>query len=110
MTERYFTPDTTLIINGKTVYSGYAQFEAHFKEVGKNIRGNIRFPLLEIMSSGNRVIAHFDEDIDDNHGNRYPTAVMAIFTLHQGRIQKWEEVVYSKYFCQAKAESVVYSK
>src|SRR6266567_3760522 len=35
ITKKYFTPDTTLIINGKTVYNGYAEFESHFKEVGK---------------------------------------------------------------------------
>jgi hypothetical protein len=110
MTEKYFDPDTTLIINGKTVYTGYAQFESHFKEVVKNIRGKIGFPLLEIMSVENKLIVHFDEDIYDNKGIYYPANVMAIFTLHNGKIQQWEEVVNSKYFCQTKSANVVYSK
>lgn len=110
MTKKYFDPNTTLIINGKTVYTGYTQFESHFKEVGKNIRGNIRFPLLEVMRIDNKLIIHFDEDIYDNNGTYYPTNVMAIFTLHNGKIQRWEEVVNSKYFCQAESANVVYSK
>lgn len=36
--EQYFDPDTTLVINGKTVYRGYAQLESHFESVKKNIR------------------------------------------------------------------------
>lgn len=110
ITKKYFTPDTTLIINGKTVYKGYDQFDAHFKAVGKIITGNIRFPLLEMMSVNNKLIVHFNEDIHDNKGTYYPTNVIAIFTLHNGKIQQWEEVVNSKYFCQAESEKVVYSK
>ena len=83
--------------------------KAHFQQVGKNIRGKIRFPLLEVMRVSNKVIVHFDEDIYDNNGTYYPTTVMAIFTLHKGRIQQWEEVAYSKYFCQAESANVVYS-
>lgn len=49
ITEKYFAPNTTLIINGKTVYSGYDQFEAHFKEVGKSIVGKILFPYLKSL-------------------------------------------------------------
>lgn len=110
VTARYFTPDTTLIINGKTVYSGFNQFDAHFKAVGKNIMGKIRFPLLKVISVDNKLIVHFNEDLHDNNGNYYPTNVMAIFTLHNNKIQQWEEVVNSKYFCLAKSIKVVYSK
>lgn len=110
ITEKYFTPDTTLIINGRTVYNGYDQFEAHFKEVGKSIVGKIRFPLLEIIGVDNKLVVRFDEDIHDNHGNNYPANVIAIFTLDKGRIQRWEEVAYTKYFCQTESTSVVYSK
>jgi hypothetical protein len=109
ITKQYFTPDTTLIINGKTVYTGYAQFETHFKEVGKSIRGNIHLPLLEIIGINNKLIVHFNEDIYDNERSYYPTNVMAIFTLHNGKIQIWEEVVNSSYFCQAASTNVVYS-
>lgn len=109
MTEKYFDPATTLIINGKTVYTGYAQFNAHFKEVSKHIRGKILFPLLEMMSIGNKIILNFKEDIYDNNGNYYPANVMAIITLYKDRIQQWEEVVNSKYFCQPEAEKTVYS-
>lgn len=108
-TEKYFTPDTTLIINGKTVYSGYDQFDAHFKTVGKSIIGKIRFPLLEIMSVENKVIVRFDEDIHDNNKKNYPANVIAIFTLKDNKIQKWEEVAYTKYFCQTESEKAVYS-
>lgn len=110
ITKKYFDPDTTLIINGKTVYTGYVQFESHFKEVGKAILGKIRFPLLEIIGVDNTLIVRFDEDIYDKNGNYYPTNVMGIFTLHNGKIQRWEEVVNSKYFCQAESANIVYSK
>ncbi len=110
ITKEYFTPDTTLIINGKTVYTGYDQFEGHFKVVGKNIIGKIRFPLLEVIGVDNKLIVHFDEDIHDKHGNDYPANVIAIFTLQNNKIQQWEEVAYTKYFCQAESASVVYSK
>ena len=53
---------------------------------------------------------HFNEDIRDNHGNAYPSNVIAIFTLKNGKIQRWEEVTNSNYFCQPEAMSVVYSK
>ncbi len=109
-TAKYFTPDTTLIINGKTVYSGYSQFDSHFTEVGKKIIGKIRFPLLEVISVDNKLIAHFDEDIRDNNGNSYPAHVIAIFTLKNNRIQKWEEVANTQYFCQPESASVVFSK
>jgi hypothetical protein len=110
ITKKYFSPDTTLIINGKTIYAGYTQFETHFKEVGKNIRGKIHFPLLEMIGVGNKLIVHFDEDISDNNGVYYPTNVMAIFTLNNGKIEQWEEVVNSNYFCQVGSSNVVYSK
>jgi SnoaL-like domain len=110
MTEKYFAPETTLIINGRTVYTGYDQFESHFKQVGKIIRGKIRFPLLEVISSNNKVVVYFNEDIYDYNGNYYPANVMAIFTLHNGKIQRWEEVVDSKYFSQPESAKVVYSK
>lgn len=109
ITKKYFDVDTVLIINEKKVYSGYDQFDAHFQAVTKNIRGKIRFPLREVMGVDNKLIVQFDEDIYDNNGNYYPTNVMAIFTVHEDRIQQWEEVVNSKYFCQAESSSVVYS-
>lgn len=109
-TAKYFTPDTTLIINGKTVYTGYDQFEAHFKEVPKSIIGHINFPLLEVMSAGNKVMVHFDENITDNYGNHYPTNVIAIFKLKNNKIRRWEKVVNSNYFCQPEAAKVVFSK
>lgn len=110
LTEKYFTPDTTLIINGKSVYKGYDQFESHFKEVGKKIIGKINFPLLEAIGADNKLIVHFNEDIRDNAGNFYPTNVMAIFTLENNKIKKWEEVVNTPYFCQPESISIVYSK
>lgn len=61
------------------------------------------------MGVDNKLIVRFDEDIYDSNGNYYPTNVMAIFTLHEGRIQQWEEVVNSKYFCQTESANVVYS-
>ena len=109
MTKKYFDSDITLIINDKQVLSGYDQFDAHFTQVGTTIRGKIRFPLLEVMRVDNKLIVHFDEDIYDNYGSYYPTTVIAIFTLHEGKIQRWEEVAYTKYFCQAGAANVVYS-
>lgn len=110
MTEKYFDPDTTLIINGKKVYKGYNQFDGHFREVGKYIIGSIRFPLLETISSGDKFIVRFDEDIHDNNGISYPANVIAIFTFHNGRIQTWEEVAYTKYFCEPSSVNAVYSK
>jgi hypothetical protein len=109
-TEKYFSPDTTLIINGKAVYTGYAQFEGHFKAVSKHIRGKIRFPLQEIIGVGNKLIVRFDEDIYDNQGIDYPANVMAIFTLHNGRIQRWEEIANTRYFCKIESHNIVYSK
>lgn len=110
ITKEYFTPDTTLIINGKTVYTGYNQFRDHFKEVGKSIVGKIHFPLLEVIGVDNKLIINFDEDIYDKNGNNYPANVMAIFTLQDNKIKEWKEVAYTKYFCQAASSSVVYSK
>jgi len=110
ITEKYFTPNTTLIINGKIIYTGYAEFESHFKEVSKHIRGKIRFPLLEVMRINNKLIVHFDEDIYDNKGTYYPAKVIAIFTLDKGKIQQWEEVAWSSYFCQPESTKVVCSK
>ncbi len=110
ITEKYFEPNTTLIINGKKVYTGYDQFDTHFSQVGKNIQGKIRFPLLEVMSADDKLIVHFNEDIYDNRGTYYPTTTIAIFTLHNNRIQQWDEVVYTNYFCQPESEKVVYSK
>jgi hypothetical protein len=110
ITEKYFDSDTTLIINGKKVYTGYSEFNAHFHEVGKHILGNIRFPLIEVISVGNKVIVRFDEDIHDNNGIYYPTNVIAIFTLNNGKIKKWEEVVNTKYFCKPESRDAIYSK
>ena len=100
LTEEYLDPDTTLIINGRTVYTGYNQFESHFKEVGKNIRGKIHFPLLEVIGVGNKLVVRFDEDIYDNNETNYPANVIAIFTIYRGKISRWEEVVYTRYFYQ----------
>lgn len=108
-TEKYFTPDTSLIINGKNVYTGYAQLAAHFQQVSQFIRGNIRFPLLEVMSIDNKLIVYFNEDIYDNNGVSYPATTMAIFTIDNGRIQQWEEVAYTKYFAQAESANAVYA-
>lgn len=108
-TQKYFTPNTTLIINGKPVYVGYIQFTTHFDKVSKNIKGKFRFPLFEMIGVNNKLIARFDEDIYDNKGNYYPANVIAIFTLENGKIQRWEEVVNSKYFYQPEAAKVVYS-
>jgi hypothetical protein len=110
MTELYFDPDTSLIINGKTVYQGYGQFESHFKAVGKMIRGQIKFPLLAMIGTNDQLVVRFDEDISDYHGGHYPSNVMAIFTLRNGRIWRWDEVVNSPYFCQAASQQVVYTK
>jgi ketosteroid isomerase-like protein len=110
ITEKYFDPDTTLIINGKTVYRGYAQFESHFKAVGKSIRGQIKFPLLEIISVNDQLVVRFDEDVTDNSGKQYPSNVLAIFTLRNGKIWQWDEVVNSPYFCQSASQAIVYSK
>jgi len=110
ITEKYFDSGTTLIINGKKVYTGYGEFDSHFQEVGKHILGKIRFPLLEVVSVENKVIVRFDEDIYDNNGVYYPANVIAIFTLKNGKIKKWEEVVNTKYFCQLESIDAVYSK
>jgi hypothetical protein len=109
-TKKYFDTNTTLIINGRQVYTGYSQLESHFSQVGKNIHGKITFPLLEVMRADNKLIVHFNEDIYDNHGTYFPANVVAIFTLHEGRIQQWEEVVDSPYFCQAESAAAVYAK
>lgn len=109
-TEKYFDANTTLIINGKQVYTGYEQLEDHFSQVGKHIHGKIIFPLLEMMRSGNKLIVHLNEDIYDNQEVYYPAHVIAVFTLHEGKIQQWEEVADSPYFCQAESESAVYTK
>ncbi|MBS0351611.1 MAG: nuclear transport factor 2 family protein [Proteobacteria bacterium] len=108
--EKYFDPDTLLIINGKTVYRGYAQLISHFETVKKNIRGQIKFPFLEIIGVDDRLIVRFDENISDNHGGQYPSNVIAIFTLRNGKIWKWDAVVNSAYFSQPDAQKVVYSK
>ena len=108
--EQYFDPDTTMVINGKIVYRGYAQLESHFEVVKKNIRGEIKFPLLEIIGVGDRLIVRFDENISDYHGGQYPSNVIAIFTLRNNKIWKWEAVVNSAYFCQATSQKVVYAK
>lgn len=110
ITEKYFDKNTTLIINGRQVYIGYDQLESHFSQVGKNIQEKIIFPLLEMMRANNKLIVYFNEDIYDNHGTYYPTNVMAIFTLYEGRIQQWEEVVNSPYFCQVESATAVYTK
>ena len=99
-----------LVINGKTVYRGYAQLESHFEAVKKNIRGQIKFPFLEIIGVNDRLIVRFDENISDNHGRQYPGNVIAIFTLRNGKIWKWDEVVNSAYFFQPDSQTVVYSK
>lgn len=108
--EQYFDPDTLLIINGKTVYRGYAQLESHFEVVKKNIQGQIKFPFLEIIGVDNRLIVRFDEDISDKRGVKYPSNVIAIFTLRNGKIWKWDAVVNSAYFFQSDSQKVVYSK
>lgn len=110
LSQQYFTPDTTLIINGKTVYNNQSELTKHFQQVSQYIHGKFRFPLLEAVSVGNKVIVRFDEDIYDNQGIYYPAKVIAIFTVDHGKIQKWEEVANSPYFCQASANSVVYSR
>jgi hypothetical protein len=56
----------------------------------KQIRGQILFPLKEVIGVGQQLIVHFDEDIMDKKGHHYPTQVMAIFTLRHNRILKWE--------------------
>ena len=108
--EQYFDPDTTMVINGKTVYRGYAQFESHFEAVKKNIRGQIKFPLLEIIGVNDQLVVRFDENISDYHGGQYPSNVIAIFTLRNGKIWKWDAVVNSAYFFQPDSQKVVYSK
>lgn len=108
--KQYFDPDTTLVINGKTVYRGYAQLESHFEAVKKNIRGQIQFPLIEMIGVSDRLVVRFDENISDDHGEQYPSNVIAIFTLRNGKIWKWEAVVNSGYFCQAASQRIVYSK
>ena len=110
LTQTYFTPNATLVVNGKQVYAGYGELESHFQDVGKSIHGAIRFPLREVMRIDNKLIVRFDEDIYDNKGVYYPTMVIAIFTLDKNRIQQWDEVVDSNYFCQPEAASVVYPK
>lgn len=106
---QYFDPNTTLIINGKTVYTGYDQLEAHFKKVSQSTREKTRFPLLEIISVGNQVIVHSNVDVHDKNGNYFPANAIAIFTFHHNRIIKWDEVVNSKYLRQTESEKVVYS-
>lgn len=66
--------------------------------------------MLEVLSVENKVIVRFDEDIYDNNGVYYPTNVIAIFTLNDRKIKKWEEVVNTKYFCQQESIAYVYSK
>jgi hypothetical protein len=109
-TEKYFDLNTTLIINGRTVYTGYDQFDTHFREVGKHIIGKIRFPFIEVINTDNKLIVRFDEDIHNINGVSYPANVIAIFTLHKGRIKTWEEVAFTKYFCQTGSATAVYSK
>lgn len=106
----YFTPDTILVINGRTVYTGYNQLEEHFQAVGKNIHGNFQFPFLVVIGARNTVVAHFNEDIVDINKVHYPTNVIAIFTFRRGRIERWEEVVNTPYFCQASSAKVVFSR
>jgi hypothetical protein len=108
--EQYFDPDTIMVINGKTVYRGYAQLESHFEAVKKNIRGEIKFPFLEVIGVDDRLVARFDENISDNHGGQYPGNVIAIFTLRNGKIWKWDAVVNSVYFFQPDSQKVVYAK
>ena len=108
--EQYFDPETIMVINGKTVYRGHAQLESHFEAVKKKIRGQIKFPLLEIIGINDRLAVRFDENISDHHGKEYPSNVIAIFTLRNNKLWKWEAVVNSSYFCQAASKKVVYSK
>lgn len=108
--EQYFDPDTTLVINGKTVYRGYAQLESHFEAIKKNIRGKIQFPFIEMIGVSDRLVVRFDENISDAHGKQYPSNVISIFTLRNDKIWKWDAVVNSAYFSQPDAQKVVYSK
>lgn len=109
ITEKYFDPDTTLIINGKTVYIGYSQLENHFKKVTQSTREITHFPLLKIISVGDTIVVHFNVDIYDKNGNYFPSNAVAIFTLKNNRILKWENVVNSKYFSQPESEKIIYS-
>jgi len=56
------------------------------------------------------LVVRFDEDVSDYQGRQYPSQVIAVFTLRNGKIQRWEEVVNCPYFCQASSQKVVYSK
>jgi ketosteroid isomerase-like protein len=110
-TAKYFTPNITLVINGKLVFTGYDQFDKHFKSVGKNIIGQIIFPLHEVIYADNTLVAYFDEDIRDKKtGQHYPAQVIALFTLQHNKIERWEEVANTAYFCRADANNIVYSK
>lgn len=109
-TKKYFTPNTTLIINGKAFYTGYQQFEDYFSEASHNVHGKIHFPLLKIFGIKNKFIAHFDENIYDNKGNYYPANVMAIFTIRNGKISKLEAIVNTKYFCEKESADIRYEK
>ncbi len=109
-TAKYFTPNTTLIINGKTIYTGYDQFANHFKTVSQSITGKIRFPLAYAIGTNDKLIVRFDEDLRDNNGNNYPVNVMAIFTLKDNKIERWDEVANTQYFCTPESTKVVFSK
>lgn len=63
-----------------------------------------------MIGVSDRLVVRFNENISDDHGEQYPSNVIAIFTLRNGKIWKWEAVVNSGYFCQAASQKIVYAK
>lgn len=108
--KKYFDPNITLITNGKKVYTGYDSFIRHLQQIGDHLKGQIRFPLIAVVAANNTLVVRYDLDVEDDEGRSYRMNDSAFFTLSDGRISTWSEVVYSDYFCEHPSQEHIYAK
>lgn len=96
--KKYFTPDITMITNGKKVLTGYTALTKHFQDIRTKLFAQTHFPLSEILSAGNKIVLKYNIDFYQQD-KIYPMNIIAIMTMQNNKIQQWDEVVYSSFLC-----------
>lgn len=94
--KKYFTPDITMITNDKKVLTGYSALLNHFQGIRTKILAQTHFPLSEILAVDNKIIVKYNIDFHQQD-KIYPMNVIAIMTIKNNKIEKWDEVVYSNF-------------
>ena len=95
--EKWMAPNFQLFSNGKIISKNAADYMKRLVNFQKKfVHMEISDMLEEPLIYENKMAVHYDIDLTGRNGNQSKVFVMAIITLENDKVLRWEQVAHEK--------------